>query len=474
MFSMTATDLMGLTYEVAVAHGIKKFSNVKKSAGKKWYYNCMCRHPDLSLRSPEPASLARAAGFNREAVYNFFDLLDKLIDEHNFTPAKIYNVDETWHSTVETTSKVLSTKGKHQVGVTTSAECGSTTTGVYCHSGQGLEEKRGETGDQEASLEEAEEKEKEKSVGEKTRENSSTDNKDGKRIRPGAQMIATHDYKKNPESPVVGNELDVNEGDTLVYLMTNENNEHWWLAEDGKGQVGYVPATYLKIIRDVTRQEEESDTAGKEGYGKKTDGSKIGGDMGQDGERRKTYSAAVIEGFKRNSAIYVGDSIVRKTDSRLNKGEDVVVCLPGARIEHVTARVEKIMGRGKGGTILVHIGTNNADKEGTTAIVDKYSKLLKKTKEARVGQIILSGILPVFGNRIDGYRNSKRMAINGMVKRLCKEEDVGYVDLWDSFVGKEEMYLRDGLHLSGKGAAVFAEGLSGAVASGLGKVRYLN
>ena len=111
MFSMTAKYLMGLAYEVAVAHGIKKFSNVKKSAGKKWYYNCMRRHPDMSLRSPEPASLARAAGFNREAVYNFFDLLEKRIDEHNFTPVKIYNVDETWHSTVETTSKVLSTKG---------------------------------------------------------------------------------------------------------------------------------------------------------------------------------------------------------------------------------------------------------------------------------------------------------------------------------------------------------------------------
>ena len=57
------------------------------------------------------------------------------------------------------------------------------------------------------------------------------------------------------------------------------------------------------------------------------------------------------------------------------------MCLPGARIEHVTARVEKIMGRGKGGTILVHIGTNNADKEGTTAIVDKYSKLLKRRRK---------------------------------------------------------------------------------------------
>ena len=37
---------------------------------------------------------------------------------------------------------------------------------------------------------------------------------------------------------------------------------------------------------------------------------------------------------------------------------------------------------------------------------------------------------------------------------ISKEEDVGYVDLWDSVVGKEGMYARDGLHLSGKGAAV--------------------
>ena len=50
------------------------------------------------------------------------------------------------------------------------------------------------------------------------------------------------------------------------------------------------------------------------------------------------------------------------------------------------------MGRENGGNILVHIGTNNADKEGTTAIVTKYRNLLKKTKEARVGQMILLGI----------------------------------------------------------------------------------
>ena len=37
------------------------------------------------------------------------------------------------------------------------------------------------------------------------------------------------------------------------------------------------------------------------------------------------------------------------------------------------------------------------------------------------------------------------MAINGMMKRLCKEEDVEYVDMWDSFVGIEDIikYIYD-------------------------------
>ena len=291
-------------------------------------------------------------------------------------------------------------------------------------------------------------------------------------ICSGATLMATHAYTRNPESPI-GKEIDFQQWDTLVFKGEHAENEHWRLVEDRYGQVGYAPAAFLVVILDTTAEEEESD-ATKKGQENSTEDNQIGGRIGQEGERRKSYSAAVIDGIKRNTTIYVGDSIIRKTDSRLSKGEDVVVCLPGARIEHVTERVEKIVGRGNGGTILVHVGTNNTDKEGTTAIVEKYRKLLKKTKQARLGQIILSGILPVCGNRIQGYRNSKRMAVNGMVERLCKEEDVGYVDMWDSFVGNEELYFRDGLHLSGKGAAVLAEGLSGAVASGLGKVRYLN
>ena len=164
-----------------------------------------------------------------------------------------------------------------------------------------------------------------------------------------------------------------------------------------------------------------------------------------------------------------GDSTVRKTDRVLKKGDDVVVCLPGAKIEAITKRVENIMGSGKGGSVLVHAGTNNEEREGTTAIVRKYRKLVRTLKQMQVEQVILSRILPV-GRRGHRYRNCRGMAINMLVEKLCREEEVGFVDLWGSFFGRADMYMKDGLHLSGKGAAVFVDGLSAAVDSGMGSI----
>ena len=60
------------------------------------------------------------------------------------------------------------------------------------------------------------------------------------------------------------------------------------------------------------------------------------------------------------------------------------------------------------------------------------------------------------------------MAINALVEQICEEEGVGFVDLWGYFVGKEDMYKRGGLHLSGKGAAVFSENLLRSMDSGTG------
>ena len=176
----------------------------------------------------------------------------------------------------------------------------------------------------------------------------------------------------------------------------------------------------------------------------------------------------MIEGALRTERVFMGDSILRKTDRTLSKGEDVVVCLPGARIEHVTERIENVLGHGQGGSILLHVGTNNADRDGTTRIVKRYRELVETLKKTRVEQIILSGILPVMRGRGTTFRNCKRMAINGLLEQMCEEEGVGFVDLWGYFVGKKDMFMRDGIHLSGKGAAVFSENLLRSMNNGTG------
>ncbi|MBA1446784.1 MAG: hypothetical protein FE835_18150 [Gammaproteobacteria bacterium] len=188
----------------------------------------------------------------------------------------------------------------------------------------------------------------------------------------------------------------------------------------------------------------------------------------------KSYAEAVIKGKERKQRVVMGDSIIRKLDKTINQGEDMTVCLPGANIDDVTDRVSRVMGNGRGGSILVHVGTNNADKEGTSAIVGKYRRLIKTLKEARIGQIILSAILPKMGGRGHYYKNCKRMAINMLVHKLCIEEGVGFIDMWTSFVGMEDLFMSDGLHLTGKGAAVLGSGFVRVIEDGTGIVEYLN
>ena len=53
------------------------------------------------------------------------------------------------------------------------------------------------------------------------------------------------------------------------------------------------------------------------------------------------------------------------------------------------------MGSGNCGSVLVHIGTNNVDREGTTAIVRKYKQLVRTLKQTWDKQVIMPGSLPV-------------------------------------------------------------------------------
>ena len=93
--------------------------------------------------------------------------------------------------------------------------------------------------------------------------------------------------------------------------------------------------------------------------------------------QERSFADVVSQGKARKAWIFMGDSIIRKVDKIVNRGEDIMVCLPGTKIEDVAEKAGQIMGGGMGGAVPLHVGTTNAEKEGTLAIIGKYRRLVK-------------------------------------------------------------------------------------------------
>lgn len=130
LMPLNKEEFLKLAYQFAEKMKIKhRFNKDKLKAGKDFYYDFMKRHQDLSLKTAESTSLQRAAGFSKEQVDRFFDKLTELMDKYKFSPSQIFNADETGVTSVHTNRlKVMSVKGKKQVGKLTSGERGRNAT----------------------------------------------------------------------------------------------------------------------------------------------------------------------------------------------------------------------------------------------------------------------------------------------------------------------------------------------------------
>lgn len=137
-YGITHKDLQVFAFEYAEVNGLQHcFNREKKLAGEKWVGN-FCRRQNITLRQPEKTSMGRLMGFNRPQVEKFFNNLKTLYEKFNFSPERVYNMDETGLSTVPNKiPKVLSEKGKRLVGKVTSAERGQLVTAVCCMSASG-------------------------------------------------------------------------------------------------------------------------------------------------------------------------------------------------------------------------------------------------------------------------------------------------------------------------------------------------
>lgn len=131
-YGISQIELRRVVYEYAEKNKIRhRFNMVTKLAGLDWMYGFLRRNPSLSLRKPEPTSVNRVKAFNRYEVQRFFSNLEVLMERYKFSPARIFNVDETGISTVQNPCNILAQKGQKQVGVVSSWERGKNHT-VCC------------------------------------------------------------------------------------------------------------------------------------------------------------------------------------------------------------------------------------------------------------------------------------------------------------------------------------------------------
>jgi transposase-like protein len=138
-FGLTLLQVRALAYQYAKALKRKYPPKWDETglAGIDWIHGFRKRNNRLSLRKPENTSAARAFGFNKTVVNEFFDNLKTVYERHRFTADRIFNFDESGISTVLDTPKVLAAKTQRQVGQIVSAERGELVTfgGIISASG---------------------------------------------------------------------------------------------------------------------------------------------------------------------------------------------------------------------------------------------------------------------------------------------------------------------------------------------------
>ena len=142
MFGLTLTDIRRLVYDYCEKNKIKNnFNDSQQIAGEDWAKSFLARHPMLSVRKPEPVSIFRASGFNKEKVKRFYDVLESILfkdDVPSVPPENIFNMDESGYTVCHKPQSIVGKKGKKAVGTLSSAERGKTVTTVCCVSACGV------------------------------------------------------------------------------------------------------------------------------------------------------------------------------------------------------------------------------------------------------------------------------------------------------------------------------------------------
>ena len=107
-FALSRQEVMRLAFQIAEESGIKHpFQNC--TAGRKWFEAFRSQHPNLTLRTPEALSYARAKSANPKTIEDFFAKLGATYARLNLfcRLMQVFNVDERGVNVTQHKGKVI-------------------------------------------------------------------------------------------------------------------------------------------------------------------------------------------------------------------------------------------------------------------------------------------------------------------------------------------------------------------------------
>jgi hypothetical protein len=147
------------------------------------------------------------------------------------------------------------------------------------------------------------------------------------------------------------------------------------------------------------------------------------------------------------TVLVVGSSLARGVGSCLEResaGRFRKLAYGGAKIQDIERRIQ-VIGDKPMSHVVVMVGTNNLESEGSERIVARYKDLISEIKRHSYRKVSFVGILT--RKHVSEYINSKRIGVNMRLKKLCEEAGFGFVE---KDVVSDQLHS-DGIHLNTEG-----------------------
>ena len=177
----------------------------------------------------------------------------------------------------------------------------------------------------------------------------------------------------------------------------------------------------------------------------------------EESEARERRKGADEPTLPQGNVIVLGDSQVRHLANSFcarDKARRTTVCLPGAGIGRVSAKIDTCLKEhGSKPIVFLSAGGNDIGKVKSEELIGKFRLALNRIKN-KGGIPVVCGVLPRRG--VGAEWLSRALALNNRLAAHCKSNRWAFVDNWDLFYGKDALYARDGVHLSRQGVRVLA------------------